>query len=142
MFTGGIKMTEAMPHTIEQFYRFIAQEKMMATKCSDCDEIYVLPRFICAKCLSRNLVWVEIGKTGRLLTYTIIYIAPPKFQEDVPYVYGIAELDNGLRLPGVVRQVSLDQVKIGMKLEVGFDIQVDKEWPRWPRYFFRPASKK
>jgi uncharacterized OB-fold protein len=135
-------MTEALPHTIEQFYRFIAQGKIMATKCSHCDATYVLPRFMCAKCLSKNLVWVEIGKMGKLLTYTVIYIAPAKFQEDVPYVYGIIELDDGLSLPGVIRNVSLDKVKIGMNLEVGFDIKADKEWPRWPRYFFTPVSKK
>ena len=130
-------MAEKIPQTIEQFYSFLAQEKLMATKCTDCKSLYILPRSVCAKCLSKNLVWSEIGRKGKLLTYTVIYIGPPKFQEQVPYVYGIIELEDGPRLPGVIRNVSLDSVEIGMDLIVDFDTKVDEEWPRWARYFFR-----
>lgn len=40
-----------------------------------------------------------LNKTGRLLVWTKIYVAPSGFEHQVPYLVGIVELENGQRLP-------------------------------------------
>jgi uncharacterized OB-fold protein len=55
-----------------------------------------------------------------------------------PYVVGIIELDGHLCLTGMIRHVKPEEVKVGMDLEVDFDTTVSSQWPKWPRYFFRP----
>lgn len=126
------------PLTVEQFYKFIGEGRLMAAKCSRCGSIFIPPRTICAGCLSSDLGWVEVERRGRLLTYTVIYIPPVQFQEMAPYIYGIVELKDGPRIPGIVRGVDPKDVEVGMELVVDFETEPSEEWPGWPRYFFRP----
>jgi hypothetical protein len=49
-------------------------------------------------------------------------------------------LTEGPQLPGMIRNLKLEDLRIGMDLEVDFETTVPKEWPRWPRYFFKPAT--
>jgi len=126
--------------TIEQFYKFTQQCKLMAGKCLKCGKMHLPPRPLCDNCYSTNFEWVEAPKNGKLLTYTVIHIAPTQFQNLAPYAVGIVELENGLRIPGMIQGASQDQLKIGMPLTVDFGTcSVTQVWPQWPRYCFKPA---
>jgi uncharacterized OB-fold protein len=93
---------------------------------------------MCTKCLSTNLKWIKVDGNGKLLTYTIIHIAPEQFQDMTPYIIGIVEFNNGLRLPGMIRGVKPEAIKVGMSLKIDFEESVSSEWHAWSRYFFRP----
>ncbi len=129
---------ETAPFTIEQFYRFIAEKKLMAVKCEDCGSMFVPPRPMCTTCFSKELAWTQLDTKGELITYTVIYIAPEQFQPIAPYAYGIIELKDGLRLPGMIKGVEHEKIEVGMELEVDFDTNISAVWPEWPRYFFKP----
>ncbi len=133
-------MTEtAPPFTIESFYRFVKEGRLMGAKCNTCGQVMVPPKPMCTNCLSEDLRWKELPKCGRLLTYTIIHVSPKQFHSMAPYVVGIVEFEEGAQLPGMVRNVSLDAIKVGMEVVVDFDKEtVPSEWPQWPRYYFRP----
>jgi uncharacterized OB-fold protein len=131
-------MTEA-PFTIEQFYKFLGQSKLMAGKCTHCKKIHLPPRPLCDKCFSQEFTWVEVATRGKLLTYTVIYIAPQQFQEMAPYAVGIIQLENGAKLPGMIRGVMEEQLRIGMDLTLDFTTcATTQPWPQWPRYCFKP----
>jgi uncharacterized OB-fold protein len=56
-----------------------------------------------------------------------------------PYVVGIVQLENGLKLPGMIRGVPLEQVRIRMDLAMDFGTCATVQtWPQWPRYYFKP----
>lgn len=131
-------MSEVPPFTIEQFYKFINERKLMGVKCERCGKILLPPRQLCPICLSTNLKWIQLKGKGKLLTYTTIYVAPEKFQHMAPYTFGIVELEEGVRLPGIIQGVKAEDIKIGMSLEVDFNLDTPSTWPQWPRYFFRP----
>ena len=82
--------------TIEQFYKFTRQGKLMAGRCLECGKMHLPPRPLCDNCYSTNFEWVEAPKNGKLLTYTVIHIAPTQFQNLAPYAVGIVELTEGL----------------------------------------------
>jgi hypothetical protein len=109
----------------------------MAAKCSECGAVLLPPKQICTKCLSTNLKWIELDGAGKLLSYTIIHVAPEQFQSMAPYAVGIVELKKGLRLPGMIRNVNPEEIKIGMNLKIDFDSSTSSQWPAWTRYFFR-----
>ncbi len=132
-------MAETRPFTIESFYQFAAEKKLMAAKCQKCGALLLPPRPMCTECFSTRFKWIELKKRGKLLTYTVIYIPPVQFQSSAPYASGIIELEKGPRLPGVIRGVDPEKIKIGMELKVDFETTVTPEWPTWPRYFFKPA---
>jgi len=130
-------MEEAKPFAIESFYGFIGEKRLMAAKCQDCGTLLLPPRPVCTKCFSTNLKWVELKKVGKLLTYTIIHVPPTQFQSMAPYAVGIIKLEDGPNLPGIIKDIKPEEIKIGMDLKVDFDTKLPSEWPMWPRYFFR-----
>lgn len=126
--------------TVENFYRFCAEKKLMGVKCKSCGAVLWPPRGTCPKCFSYAIEWVEFKGKGRLLTYTIIYFPPTQFQALAPYAVGIVKLEEGPQLPGMIKNAKLEDLRIGMEFQVDYDTSVPEEWPRWPRYFFKPAS--
>jgi len=131
-------MSNQLPFTIEQFYKFLEQRKLMAGKCNKCGKIHLPPRPLCDSCYGQDFEWTEISGKGTLLTYTVIHVAPPQFQELTPYVVGIMQLENGLKIPGMVSGIQPEQLKVGMELSIDFAAcAVNQKWPQWQRYCFR-----
>ena len=133
-------MSTAEPFTIEQFYKFLAQGKLMAGKCTNCGKIHLPPRPLCDRCFHQTFTWVTVPPKGKLLTYTVIHIAPTQFQAMAPYAVGIVQLENGAKLPGMITGATQEQLRIGMPLTVDFTTcNSAQPWPQWPRYCFKPA---
>ena len=125
---------------IENFYRFCSQHKFMAVRCTNCKALVWPPRNICPKCMADKFDWVQLQGKGKLLTYTIIHFPPTQFEALAPYAVGIVKLAEGPQVPGMIRNTKLEELKIGMDLQAGFESGVLKQWPRWTRYFFTPAD--
>jgi len=132
---------QATPFTIEQFYKHILQGKLLGGKCRKCGKVHLPPRPLCDNCFSKEFEWVALPNKGKLLTYTIIHVAPAQFQGMVPYAIGIVQLDKGVRMPGMIRGVALEQIRVGMELALDFGeyAAIQRQWPQWPRYYFTPA---
>jgi uncharacterized OB-fold protein len=95
---------------------------------------------MCDCCFSTEFEWVEVPSKGKLLTYTVIHIAPTAFQSVTPYAVGIVQFDSNVKLPGMIKDVALDKIKIGMPLTITFETcPTTDQWPQWPRYHFKPA---
>ena len=131
-------MSEALTFTIESFYKFVSERKIMAARCSECGTLLLPPRPVCTKCLSTDFKWVELRGKGKLLSYTVIHVSPVQFESMAPYTVGIVELEDGPHLPGMIRDVEPEKIRVGMDLTVDFDTSIPTQWPPWPRYFFRP----
>jgi uncharacterized OB-fold protein len=126
------------PFTIEQFYKFLQQDKLMAGKCVKCGKIHLPPRPLCSNCYSKEFVWVQISGKGKLLTYTVINVATPQFQALTPYAVGIVEMVGGLKIPGMIQDIKQEQLKIGMELTLDFGTcSQAQDWPQWSRYCFK-----
>ena len=130
-------MCDDHPFTVSTYYKFVNKKRLMAAKCSKCATMILPPKPMCTRCLSTDLNWIELEGTGKLLSYTVIHIAPEQFQSMAPYSVGIVEFNGGLRLPGMICDVNPEELKVGMKLEICFDTSTSKIWPPWSKYFFR-----
>jgi hypothetical protein len=131
-------MATLPPPTIESFYRFCAERKLMGVTCARCKKFILPPRSSCPHCGNSDMKWKELPTRGTLVTYTVIHVAPAQFQGIAPYAVGIVEFAEGARLPGMIRNVKFENLKIGMELQTEFEANVPSEWPQWARYFFRP----
>jgi len=135
-----LSVAETTSFTIEQFCKYASQGKLMGGKCLKCGKILFPPRPVCDDCFSESFEWVEIPATGKLLTYTIIHVPPTQFQSIAPYAVGIVQLENSLRIPGMIQGVAHEQLKIGMELTIDFGTcNTAQAWPQWPRYCFKPS---
>jgi uncharacterized OB-fold protein len=56
-----------------------------------------------------------------------------------PYAVGIVQLENGVKIPGMIKDAPLDKIRVGMQLKMEFEeTQPTQQWPQWPRYHFKP----
>jgi len=134
-------MTEVQPvFGIESFYKFVGEGKLMGAKCNKCGLVMLPPRPVCTNCYSKDLRWIELKGHGKLLTYTVIHVAPKQFEAHVPYPVGIVKLDEGPQLLGMIRNIEHDKLKIGMELTIDFEkpSSTQTQWPTWPKYYFKP----
>jgi uncharacterized OB-fold protein len=139
IFTGEIKgMFEERAFTVSSFYEFVNEKRLMAAKCKECGTLLLPPKPMCTHCLSINLKWSELKGFGKLVSFTIIHVAPEQFQSLTPYTVGIVEFEGGLRLPGIIRNVDQKKVRVGMNLKIAFESLTSFQWPVWSRYYFTP----
>lgn len=132
-------MSTKQPFTIDQFYKFLKEQKLMAARCLKCGKIHMPPRPLCDNCFSQDFEWVSVSGKGKLLTYTVISVAPHQFQSLTPYAVGIVQLENGLKIPGMIQGITQEQLKIDMDLTLDFGIcSTAQAWPQWHRYCFKP----
>ena len=133
-------MSETRPFTIDSFYKYVDEGKLMATKCSKCGTIQLPPKPACTNCFSKDLKWTQMKARGQLLTYTVIHVAPKQFETLTPYPVGIVKLDDGPQLLGMIQHITPEKLKIGMPVTVEYEKPTDpqRKWPTWPRYHFKP----
>jgi uncharacterized protein len=132
-------MSTQEPFTIEQFYKFMTQKKLMAGRCLKCGKMHLPPRLLCDNCYGQQFEWMQISGKGKLVTYTVIHVAPQQFQALTPYAVGIVQLENGLRIPGMIPGLTQEQLKIGLELTLDFGTcSTSQTWPQWQRYCFEP----
>jgi hypothetical protein len=126
------------PFTIEQFYKFLKEQKLMAAQCLQCGKIHLPPRPLCDNCFSQDFEWVSVSGKGKLLTFSVISVAPQQFQALTPYAVGIVQLENKLKIPGMIQGLKQEQLEIGMELTLDFGTcSTAQAWPLWNRYCFK-----
>ncbi|MEW6684595.1 MAG: Zn-ribbon domain-containing OB-fold protein [Candidatus Edwardsbacteria bacterium] len=104
-----------------RYHREIPQRyRLEAAKCKRCGAIYFPPRLICAKCKNREFETVFLSDEGKIVTFTVISVAPSQFSDEVPYVVGIVELDGGVRVTTQIVDCDFDQIEIGKKARLEF----------------------
>lgn len=104
--------------------------------CSRCDYLVHPPAPVCPRCWCRQLAPREVSGRATLHTYTVNHQQWAPGTEE-PYVIGVVVPDeqDDVRLTTNVIDVPVDQVRIGMELEVVFE---DHEPVFLP--LFRPAG--
>ena len=104
-----------------RYWREIPQRyRLEAGKCKKCGKVYFPPRIICAECKSQEFETVNLQREGKLLTYTIIRVAPSQFVDQTPYAIGIVELNDGVKILSQIADCDLDKLEIGQKVRIEF----------------------
>ncbi len=134
-------MSEVRAFTIDSFYKFAGEGKLMAAKCNKCGALHLPPRLACTDCFSKDLKWVPMNNKGKLLTYSVIHVAPKQFEALTPYAIGILKLDDGPQLLGMIMHITPDKLKIGIPLTVEYEkpTSTGTKWPTWRRFHLRPT---
>jgi uncharacterized protein len=126
---------------IPRYWRLKNQRyRLQGKKCLDCGNLSFPPRIVCQKCKSRkNEPYEFIGK-GTVYSYTTIYQAPDRFDQMAPYVVGLIDLQEGVRITAQLTDIRAQDVRIGMPVEMVIR-QIYEDGPKGPilyGYKFRP----
>jgi uncharacterized protein len=69
-----------------------------ARRCVECGKLSVDSRHSCPFCGSPHGSDVALSGRGRLVSWTVIRVAPARYAQEAPYAVGLLDLDEGARL--------------------------------------------
>ncbi|GBD27864.1 hypothetical protein HRbin30_03221 [bacterium HR30] len=107
-------------------------------RCIYCGHIRFPPALLCPRCWSEAHEWALLSGRGRVFSWVVVHQSQhPAFNADTPYNVAIVELDEGPRLHTQIVECPLDQIRIGMPVEVVFEkVRDDVALPK-----FRPRRR-
>src|ERR1700728_1357947 len=124
MTIDGLRSTlsiRALPdpdNASRHYWQSAADGRLVLQRCSACGAFQFYPRALCTACAGET-EWVEASGRGTLYTFTIIrQNRSQAFAHLVPYAVGIVELDEGVRMMSNIVDCDVDQLEVGMALEV------------------------
>jgi uncharacterized OB-fold protein len=95
--------------------------KFLLRHCDACGRDHYYPRPFCPACWSDAVSWREASGHGTVYTYSIVHVNDlPPFNERVPYVAAVVELDEGPRVMTNIEGIPVDDVRVGMSVTVDF----------------------
>ena len=101
------------------FVDYLAQGKVMATRCKSCSAIYFPPKMDCPSCLKSETEWVGVKNNGKLIACSTVHFGPAGFEDDTPYSIAIGEFGDRLRIfSRLSKGIKEEEIKPGMKLKV------------------------
>ncbi|MCK4338548.1 MAG: Zn-ribbon domain-containing OB-fold protein [Candidatus Cloacimonetes bacterium] len=104
-----------------RYHREIPQRyRLEAEKCMKCGKILFPPRLICPECGSKIFEKVILPENGKIITFTIIRVAPEEFATQVPYCIAVVELENRVRITTQVVDCKPEDIEIGKSVMLVF----------------------
>jgi hypothetical protein len=91
--------------------------------CRACGRPHFFPRNLCPHCLATDLEWRVSGGRGSVWSFSTVRLSfwGKAFDDDVPYVVAMVELEEGVRILSNVVGCRPEEVHIGMPVRVTFD---------------------
>ena len=91
-------------------------------RCLDCAWTRFPPALLCPRCLSEKTDWALLSGRGVVFSWVVVHQSQhPAFNPDAPYNVAIIELEEGPRLHANLVECGLDEIRIGLPVEVVFD---------------------
>jgi uncharacterized OB-fold protein len=112
--------------SVNAFFDYLKEKKLMGVKCLNCNNLMIPPRLICTECKKTNLEWFEFEGAGFLETFTILHVAPTPLKEKAPYILGIIKLNEGPLITGRIIDIASDKpenIRIGMSVKADFILE-------------------
>ena len=117
-----LKPIPAPDEVSKTFWQGCQREELLLQRCNNCGRFQFYPRPLCVNCMSRSLEWVRSSGKGAVYSFTVTHkTTTPGFAQELPYVYAIVELAEGVRLTTNIVGCPPEQVYIGMPVVVVFE---------------------
>jgi len=107
----------------KDYNKALGKGKLLGLKCNDCDKITVPPKMTCQECGGTDLEIVEVTKKGKIVTFTVVNVAPEGRENEAPYITALVELDQGPWIMGNITNIEPVETTmdiIGKKVNISF----------------------
>lgn len=97
----------------------VPRYRLLGEECTACGNKYFPARPVCS-CGSTEFKDYKLVETGEVVTWTVIKNAPIGFEKYTPYMVGLIELGDGVRIMSQIVDVAPEEVTARMKVEACF----------------------
>ena len=118
-------MVEKIMISVNNYFNYLAEKKLMGSKCPKCHNVDLPARRLCSKCLNES-EWAELSGKGILKTFSSIYIGAKAmtnkgYNRKKPYVFAICQMEEGPSISGQL--LGVDETKSQeIKIEAPVDV--------------------
>lgn len=122
------------------YWEATREGRLLIKHCTACGKAFFYPRTYCPACWSADTEWVEASGLGTVYTFTVVHQNDlPPFNDRVPYVVAIVELEEGVRMTANVEGIEPADVRCDMAVRVAFREETRTEDDVVALPVFRPA---
>ena len=121
--------------TLAPFFAAANEARLVVQRCTACGTLRFPPRELCSACLSTKASWAEVSGRGAVFSFNVMHqIYHPAFAAEVPYAVVVVQLAEGPKLISNVVDCPIDEIRIGMRVEVVFEkVSPDVTLPKFRR---------
>jgi uncharacterized OB-fold protein len=103
----------------ERFWEGTAEGHFLVQRCQGTGRHQWYPRAHSIHDFHAAVDWIEATGRGRLYSFSVVYQTHTDIK--TPYVLAIIELEEGVHVSGNIVDVPIEEIEIGMPLEVTFE---------------------
>ena len=94
--------------------------RLEAARCSDCSKVVYPARRLCPSCRGDQFEKIVLSRKGKVVTSTVVHVAPTDFAMEAPYAVAVVETPEGARFMAQVVDCDPTIVKPGMEINLEF----------------------
>jgi len=116
--------------------------QLIGSKCKFCGSVFFPKRLICGSCFKEGMETILLSNRGKITTWTVIWMSPPGFKGQVPYVLGEVGLPENVTIRTHFTGVDPNKpaIKLGDEVEMVIEkIYENEEGNQIVSYMFKPA---
>lgn len=104
------------------YFEGAAEGELRVRHCKSCGALFRFAHAWCPECWSQDLDYKASTGRGTVETFTVVHQAPyPAFEDRIPYVIALIELPEGVRMMTNIVGCPVEDVHIGMRVNVTFE---------------------
>jgi uncharacterized protein len=116
------KPIPAVTPELQPFFDAARRHELVVQRCRSCGASRFPARPMCARCLSGEAEWVPVSGRGEVFSYNVMHqVYHPAFAAEVPYAVVLIKLDEGPKMISNLIEISPEDIRIGMRVEVVFE---------------------
>jgi len=109
----------------QPYWDGLRERRLMLQQCGECGTIRHYPRPVCDHCFSMEVEWVEASRRGTVHSWSESHHPfHPSFKADLPTMFVTVDLEEKVRLVGVLRDPEAT-LRVGLPVEIRFEDSPD-----------------
>lgn len=113
----------------QPFWDGAREGRLLVQHCLSCGHIQHYPRDLCTGCWSAELEFRQVSGSGSVYTFSVVHRPPAPEFADTPYVVGLVDLDEGVRMLARIEAADIDSIRIGSRVHAMFESRGDAAVP-------------
>jgi uncharacterized OB-fold protein len=94
--------------------------RLEGARCRGCGKVVLPARRVCPGCRGEDWERISLSRKGKVITSTVIHIAPSEFVMEAPYAMAVVETPEGARFTAQVVDCDPASVQPGMEISLEF----------------------
>jgi uncharacterized protein len=109
------------------YWEGLKNRELRLQKCDACGKVWYPPSPLCPGCWARKISWIRLSGRGRVSSWVVFHQSYYRgYDNEIPYNVAEVELEEGPRLLTNLVDVSNEQIRAGMPVEIVFDDVTDE----------------